>query len=118
MRSVAMCCCLLMAGVLTAQQPSTSSMPVRSITLKLVSSSSRALSPIGLDAIAAALKTKGIHLAVESRFDPSQVEKAADVIRDMYGEQGQRVRVEHGVTQVCPHGVEVAFEVVKLCACD
>jgi hypothetical protein len=117
MRIVAMCLCLLTAGALTAQQSSTS-MPVRSITLKLVSTSSEALNSIGLDAIAAALKGKGIQLAVEGRFDPSQVEKAADVIRDMYGDQGQKVRVEHSVTQMRPHSVGVAFEVVQLYSCN
>lgn len=117
MRTTAMCLFTLTAGALAAQQPPIS-MPVRSITVKLVSTSSVALKSIRFDAIAAALKSRGISLAVESKFDSSSVEKAADVIQNMYADKGQKVRVEHRVTHVAPDNVDVAFEVVQLCACD
>jgi outer membrane protein assembly factor BamA len=117
MRTVAGCLLLIAAGALRAQ-PQPSPIPVRSISVKLVSTSSAALNAISMSAIAAALKDKGIHLAVESAFDSTAVEKAGDAIRDMYFQQGQRVRVEHTVTQAPPRSVEVVFEVVQLCACN
>lgn len=66
MRSAAICWVLLGVGALTAQKPS---LPiVRHIRVKLVSTNREPLNAIGFDAIAAALKSKGIHLAVESTF--------------------------------------------------
>jgi hypothetical protein len=72
-----------------------------------------------LDAITATWRSKGIDLGVEHRLNPVAVEKAADVIRDMYGDKGQKVRVEHTVTQIPPgRSLEVKFEVTQLCTCD
>lgn len=116
MRSAAICWVLLGVGALTAQKPS---LPiVRHIRVKLVSTNREPLNAIGFDAIAAALKSKGIHLAVESTFDPVAVDKAADMIRDMYGDEGQNVRVEYTATQIPPRSVEVSFEVIQLCTCN
>jgi hypothetical protein len=117
MRSAAICWIMLGVGALTAQQPSIP-IPVRSIYVKLVSTNSEPLHAIGFDAIVEALRSKGIRLAVESRFDPAAVEKAADVIRDLYGDEEQKVRVEHTATQIPPRGVEVTFEVIQLCTCN
>ena len=117
MRFAAICWFLLGAGVLTAQQPSTS-VSVRSITVEPVSTSSVPLNALDMHAFAAALKSKGIHLAVETRFDPAAVEKAADVIRDMYRDQGQKVRVKHMVARITSAGVDVTFEVIQLCPCN
>ena len=80
MRSAAICWIMLGVGALTAQQASIP-IPVRSIHVKLVSTNSEPLNALGLDAIVAALKSRGIRLAVESRFDPAAVDKAA--IREM-----------------------------------
>ena len=117
MRFAAICWVLLSVAALTAQQPSIP-ISVRSITVRLVSTRSEPLHAIDFDAFAAAFKSHGIHLAVETRFDPAEVDKAADVIRDMYGHQGQKVRVEHTVAQRTPRGAEVAFEVIQLCSCN
>jgi hypothetical protein len=43
-----------------------------------------------------------------------QVDQAANVIRDMYGDARQKVRVEHAVKQIPPRSLEVAFEVIQL----
>jgi hypothetical protein len=117
MRLAAICWVILGVGALTAQQPSIA-VSVRSITVKPVSTGSEPLNAIGFEAFSSAWKTRGIHLATETRLDPAAVDKAADVIRDMYRDQGQKVRVEHTVTQIRPGAVEVAFEVIQLCACD
>jgi hypothetical protein len=117
MRFAAICWVILGVAALTAQQPSTP-VSVRSINVEPVSTSSVPLNALDMPAFAAALKSKGIHLAVETRFDPAAVEKAADVIQDMYRDQGQKVRVRHMVAQITPRGVDVAFEVIQLCACD
>jgi len=117
MRPTAIICVVLGVGVLTAQQMSIP-VSVRSISLKLVSTNKEPLNAIGLDAIAAALKARGIHLAVENAFDPAAVDKAADVIRDLYGDEGQKVRVEHTAKQTPRGKVEVTFEVIQLCGCN
>lgn len=117
MRSTAIFCVVLGVGALTAQQMSIP-VSIRSISFKLVSTNKEPLSAIGLDAIAAPLKARGIHLAVENTFDPAAVEKAADVIRARYGDEGQKVRVEHTAKQTPRGKVEVAFEVIQLCGCD
>ena len=116
MRSAAICLVLLGAAALTAQQPP---LPiVRSIRFRPIATTGKGLPAIDLEAPAAAWKTRGIDLAVERRYNPAAVEKAAHVIRDMYGAQGQKVRVEYTVTEIPPHSLEVSFEIVQLCACD
>ena len=116
MRSAAICWIMLGVGALTAQQPSIP-IRVRSINVKPVSTNSEPLHAISFDAIVAALKSKGIRLAV-GKFDPAAVGKAADAIRDLYGDEGQKVRVEYTATQIPPRGVEVTFEVIQLCTCN
>jgi hypothetical protein len=116
-RSAAICWVLLSVWALTAQQPPIP-MPVRHIKVRLISTTSKGLTAIDFGAIAATWKSKGIDLAVERRLDPAAVEKAADAIRDMYADGGQKVRVEHTVTQIPPRSLEVAFEVIQLCACN
>jgi hypothetical protein len=117
MRSAAICLVLLGAAALTAQQPP---LPiVRSIRFRLIATTRKGLPAIDLEAIAAAWKTKGIDLAVERRYNPAAVEKAAHAIRDTYRAQSQKVRVEYTVTgMIPPHSLEVKFEIVQLCACD
>lgn len=117
MRFTAMCWVMLGVGALTAHQPSVP-VSVRSITVEPVSISSVPLNALDMHAFADALKSKGIHLATETRFDPATVDKAADVIRDMYRDQGQKVRVRHVTAQTTSRGVDVTFEVIQLCACD
>lgn len=117
MRFAVIFCAVLCAGALPAQEPS-SSMLVRTIDIKLVETSKAPLRSFDMGVIAEAWKSKGINLAVERRFDPSATGKAADVIRDIYGAEGQKVRVEYMVTQMQPHSVEVAFEVIQLCTCN
>jgi len=85
--------------------------------VKLVTTGSEPANPIGVDAIARALKSRRVSLAVEDRFDPAQLDKAGDVIRDLYGDTGRKVRVDYSVTHIPPRGVEVAFEVIELCDC-
>jgi len=111
---------LVSAGVLAAQKaPVPVSARVRYIEVKPVSTNSTGLKEIGSGAIAATLKREGIDLAVERTYDPVAVAKAADVIRDLYGGAGQKVRVEYTVTQIPPGAsVGVAFEVIQLCACN
>lgn len=111
------CCFLLAAGVAAAQQVSTSPM-IRSVSVRLIPSSRTGMNAIGFERIAAALKCQGIPLAVEGKFDAAAVEKAGNAIRDLYLAQGQKVRVEHSLTQLPPRSVEVRFEVVQLCNCD
>jgi hypothetical protein len=117
MRFAVMCWAVLCAGALPAQQ-SSSPMLVRSIRIKLVSTSKVPLKSVDMDVITGALKSKGINLAVERRFDPSAVDKAAEMIREMYGDDGHKVRVEHTVIQIPPQSLEVAFEVIQLCMCN
>lgn len=117
MRFAAICCFALGVGALTAQQPSVP-VSVRSITVRPVSTSSAPLNAIDFEAFSSAWKARGIHLAVEIRLEPAAVDKAADVIRDMYRDRGQKVRVEHTVKQIRPGAVEVAFEIIQLCPCN
>jgi len=70
-----------------------------------------------MDEFEANLKSRGIDFAVERRFDPAAVEKAADVLRELYTGAGQEVRVEHTVSAIPPRSVEVSFEIIQLCAC-
>jgi len=115
-RSAVMCWVLVGAGALMAQPPM---LPiVRFINVRSVSTNSKELNAIGFDAIQAAWKSKGINLAVERRYDPAAVEKAANVIRDMYGDEGQKVRVEYTVSDIAPRSLQVSFEVIQLCTCN
>ena len=114
----ALVCCFLLAAGMAAAQQVTPPLVIRSVSVRLIPSSSQGMNAIGFDRIAAALKRQGIPLAVEGKFDAAVVEKASDVIRDLYLEQGQKVSVEHSVAQLPPRSVEVRFEVVQLCNCD
>jgi hypothetical protein len=106
-------CLAMAAGVLMADQ---SSMHIRSVIYKVVSTSSTPLKQVPINAITTMLKSKGITL---ESFDSSEVDRAGDAIRDLYGNAGQKVRVEHSVTQASgPRSVEVEFEVIQLCSCE
>jgi hypothetical protein len=94
-----------------------SGITVRSIRVRLISTSSRPLADIPMGVFSATLKSKGINLAVERKFDGDAVDKAADVLRSMYKDAGQEVRVEHLVSQIPPQSLEVSFEVIQLCTC-
>jgi hypothetical protein len=76
------------------------------------------LHAFGPEAFASAWKSKGIDLAVERRYDPAAVEKAAHALRAMYGDEGQKVRVEYTVTDIPPRSLEVTFEIIQLCTCS
>jgi hypothetical protein len=116
MRKVALCSILFATGVLAAQQTSTS-LPIRSISVKLVPTSNADMNAIPFDSIMAAWRNERIDLAVEHGFDAAAVDKASDAIRTMYAGLGHKVRVEHKVTQVSPRSLDVAFEVIQLCPC-
>ncbi len=106
-------CFALAAGVLMADQ---SSMHIRSVIYKFVSTAKTPLKEMSIDAITTTLTSKGIALR---NFDSSEVDRAGDVIRDLYGNAGQKVRVEHSVTQASgSRSVEVRFEVIQLCSCE
>jgi hypothetical protein len=108
-------CLAMAAGALMAQQ---SAMTVRDITVRIVSTSNTPLKQVPIDAVTTALKNKGIKLILD-KFDPLEADRAGDVIRGLYGDGGQKVRVEHRVSQAPgPHSVEVEFEVIQLCSCD
>ena len=109
-----LCSFLLSLGVFLGQQTSTA-LTVRSIRVKLVSTSSQRTSPIGIEAIVKGLKSRGVGLALDDRFDPARLQSAGDVIRDLYRDTGRKVRVEHSVTHMPPRSVEIAFDVVELC---
>jgi hypothetical protein len=117
MRPAGLCWIIIGSGLLTAQHqqriPS-----IRSISVKVVSTSAKGLTPIEFHAITAAWKSKQVDLAVEGRLDIASIDKAKEVIRDMYGSKRHAVRVEHSVNQIPPRGVEIAFQVVELCTCN
>ena len=115
MRLRVMMCLAMAAGALMAEQPS---MTIRDFTVRVISTSNKPLRQVSIDAITTALKTKGINL-IPDKFESSEVNRAGDIIRDLYGDGGQKVRVEHRVTQAPgPRSVEVEFEVIQLCACE
>jgi hypothetical protein len=115
MRFAIICWLFLGIGITTAQQAS--SLTVRSIRFKLTSTNSKPLADLPKDAFVSAMKSNGIDLAVERKFDPVAVEKAAGILRKLYGDAGQEVRVEHTVSEIPPRSLEVSFEIVQLCAC-
>jgi hypothetical protein len=73
---------------------------------------------IPVEAFSATHKSKGINFAVESKFDVSAVEKAAEVLRGLYHDAGQEVRVEYAVAEIPLHALEVSFEIIQLCTCQ
>ena len=115
MRFAVICWLFLFTGATTAQQATP--LIVRSIRYKLTSTNKKPLSDLPLDALAAAMKGKGVDFAVERKFDSSAVEQAAKIIHGLYSDEGQEVRVEHTVSAIPPGSVEVAFEIIQLCAC-
>jgi hypothetical protein len=94
-----------------------SQLVVRSIRVRLISTNRRPLLDIPVDAFSGALRNKGIDFAVERKYDGASVDKAAEVLRSMYRDAGQEVRVEHAVSEIPPHALEVSFEVIQLCTC-
>jgi hypothetical protein len=115
-RSRAIVLMAVMAAAAAAQTEA-SRLTVRSIRVRLISTSSKPLVDIPQGIFAQTLKRKGIALAVENRFDESSVEQAAEGLRGLYADAGQEVRVEHAVSQMPPHSLEVSFEIIQLCTC-
>jgi len=101
-----------------AGQTEASRLTVRSIRVRLISTSSKPLVDIPPGVFAETLKRKDVDLAVESKFDASAVDQAAEVLRGLYRDAGQEVRVKHAVSQMPPHSLEVSFEVIQLCTCQ
>jgi hypothetical protein len=89
---------------------------IRSIQAKLITTSADPVDQIGFQAIAKALKSRGVYLAVEDLFDPAELQRAKGVIEDLYSASGRHVRVDHSVMNMS-RGVEITFEVVELCNC-
>lgn len=109
--------CLIFLGctLLTAQeqQPSPS---VRSITVRLISTRAAALNPIDFDTIKTAWTNRQVPLTVEQQLDVTSIGTAKEVIRELYSNSGRAVKVDHRISQIAHRSVEVAFEVVELCA--
>ena len=57
-------------------------------------------------------KERRVGLSVETRYDPTRVQRAAVVLRELLGERGrQYAKVEPQVSQLPPSSVEVVFNV-------
>ncbi len=106
---------LLGAGLLTAQQQHWTP-TIRSITMKVISTSVPGLAPIKFEAISAAWRSNHVNLDVEKRLDLALIDKAKEVVLQLHAINGSTVRVEHVLNHIPPRSVEVAFQVVELCA--
>ena len=59
-------------------------------------------------------KERRVGLSVESRYDPTRVQRAVVVLRELLGERGrQYAEVQPQVSQIPPSSVEVIFNVVE-----
>ena len=57
-------------------------------------------------------KERRVGLSVETRYDPTRIQRAVVVLRDLLGERGrQYAKVEPQVSQIPPSSVEVVFNV-------
>ena len=57
-------------------------------------------------------KERKVGLSVESRYDPTKVQRAANVLRELLGERGrQYAKVTPDVRQIPPSSVEVVFNI-------
>jgi outer membrane protein assembly factor BamA len=69
---------------------------------------------ISTDDIAHRLKDRGIHLSVESLYEPQQVESARKVLQELIEERGrQGMEVRSEVRQIPPKSIELTFKAVK-----
>ena len=93
-----------------------SALTIRSIRVRLISAIRQPATPITIETITRAMNADGLSVAVEHQLDTTQLQRAGDVIQDVYRKAGRTVRVEHSITQMNPlRSVEVLFEVVELC---
>jgi len=90
---------------------------VRSIRVESVPTSPKGLPNVEFKAVMAAWKQNGVKLDVEAPLDTAAVDKAGEVLRDLYAERGQSVRVEHSISGIPPRSAEVAFRVIQLSNC-
>ncbi len=57
-------------------------------------------------------KERSVGLSVESRYDPTRVQRAVVVLRELLGERGrQYAKVEPQISQIPPSSIEVVFNV-------
>lgn len=113
----AILCLLALHGTCLLNGAQQSKPVVRSIHVRYISTGTERLMPVEFDAIAARWKSDQVNLAVENKLDVAAMDRAEEVIREMYRVRGETVRVEHTVRQSSPRAVEVFFEVVPLCPC-
>jgi hypothetical protein len=116
MRVAAISCFVMGASILAAQEPSATI--VRAIVVrqaKPVGTCSNPLPQISPSDFLSNLHGQGIDLEVEHKFDPTSVDKAADVLKKMYSANGQQVSIEHTVSLKPPRSTEVAFMVSQVC---
>jgi hypothetical protein len=114
----ALLCLLARAGTGLLNGEQQSNLIVRSISVRFIPTGTEHLMPVEFAAIAARWKNDQVNLAVERKLDIAAIDRAEEVIREMYRVRGETVRVEHSVRQLSPRTVEVGFEVVPLCQCN
>ena len=69
---------------------------------------------ISADEVAHRLKDRGIHLAVETLYEPQQVESARKALQELLEEKGRKgMEVKTDVRPIPPHSIEVTFRAVK-----
>jgi outer membrane protein assembly factor BamA len=69
---------------------------------------------ISADEVAHRLKDRGIHLDVETLYEPQQVESARKALQELLEEKGrQGLEVKSELRQIPPKSVEVTFRAVK-----
>jgi hypothetical protein len=115
--AILVCLILISAGLLSPQEQQSRPI-VRAISIKVVATSPQGLTPIGFDAILSAWKSSQVNLSVEQRLDLASIDKAREIIRELYSKSGHAVRVEHSVNPMPPRSVEVVFQVIELCRCN
>jgi hypothetical protein len=59
------------------------------------------------------LKDRGVRIAVEQFYEPSQVEPARQVLQELLEEKGHKQEVQSSVKQIPPRSVELVFKAVK-----
>jgi hypothetical protein len=114
----AMLCLLALFGTGLLYGEQQEKLAVRSISVRLIPTTAEHLTPVDFEAIVARWRTEQVKLAIEHKLDVAAIDEARNVIREVYHDRGETVRVEHTVRQLTPGAVEVAFEVVPLCRCD
>jgi len=116
-RQILLIAALAAAPVLWAQTDSSSDMPwIRSVKIVFIAACEGGQNPVPIENILEQWRREGV-MQVESYFSAQALDRAIDILTEMYAEHEIPVLVIHRSNGIPPRSMEIEFMVIERCNC-